>query len=120
MNIVSLSLNKFRNFSSLALEFSPAMTLLVGDNASGKTNILEAIFLLSGGKSFRAQIDKEMIQWEEELGRVKGKVLDIQKTQRIRKPENSENQKIRTSESLTNLIHWQSGNQSFLSIPILK
>ncbi len=75
MNIVALSLNNFRNFSKLDLKFSPKITLIVGDNASGKTNILEAIFFLSCGKSFRTQMDKEMIRWGEELGRVKGEIV---------------------------------------------
>jgi DNA replication and repair protein RecF len=58
------------------LEFSKKTTVIVGPNASGKTNILEAIFLLSTGKSFRARIEEEMINHEEEIARVKGLILE--------------------------------------------
>jgi DNA replication and repair protein RecF len=45
----------------------------VGENARGKTNIIEAIYLLSTGESFRAQKIEEMVNWNEEVGHVVGK-----------------------------------------------
>jgi DNA replication and repair protein RecF len=72
--INKLRLTNFRNFKTKLLEFSPEITVIVGPNASGKTNILESIFLLSTGKSFRAKIEEEMISYQEDLARVKGRV----------------------------------------------
>jgi DNA replication and repair protein RecF len=70
-----LRLTEFRNFKSKTLEFSDKITTIVGPNASGKTNILESLFLLSTGKSFKAKIEEEMINYTKDLGRVKGKLL---------------------------------------------
>ncbi|MFA5776025.1 MAG: DNA replication and repair protein RecF [Patescibacteria group bacterium] len=57
----SLKLTKFRNHKSVNLSFIDGVNLIVGSNGSGKTNVLEAINLLSTGKSFRAHYDQEMI-----------------------------------------------------------
>lgn len=69
-----IHLSNFRNFSDRVFEFSDQITVIVGPNASGKTNILESVALLSTGKSFRATLQEEMINYDAELGRVKGKV----------------------------------------------
>lgn len=50
------------------------LAVIVGENARGKTNIIEAIYLLARGESFRAQKIEEMVQWNEEVGHVLGKV----------------------------------------------
>jgi len=72
--INSLSLQNFRNYSKQEFEFASGTTLLVGPNASGKTNLLEAIYLLATGKSFRAGVEKEMISYGKEIARVQGKI----------------------------------------------
>jgi len=76
MLIRKIHLTNFRSFKDKILEFSPKTTVIVGPNASGKTNIIEAIFLLSTGKSFRARIEEEMINYDEEIARVKGAIID--------------------------------------------
>ncbi len=74
MIIKSISLQSFRSFSRKSLEFNEKTTVIVGPNASGKTNILEAIYLLSTGKSFRAGIEQEMIKNGDEVARVSGQL----------------------------------------------
>jgi len=71
MAISKFDLVNFRNFSKKRLIFSPKTSVIVGPNASGKTNILEAIFLLSTGKSFKAKVEEEMINYSSEVGRIK-------------------------------------------------
>lgn len=66
-------LSKFRNFSSKSINFSDKITVIVGPNASGKTNILESLFLLSTGKSFKARTEVEMLNYNSELARISGK-----------------------------------------------
>lgn len=70
MNIKQLSLHHYRNYHDLSLTFESGLTILTGENAQGKTNLLEAIFLLSLAKSHRTSHDQEMIQWQQEAARV--------------------------------------------------
>lgn len=72
MVVDKIHLSNFRNFKKKSLKFSPKTTVIVGSNASGKTNILEAIFLLSTGKSFKARVEEEMVEHGAEIARVKG------------------------------------------------
>lgn len=71
----SISLQNFRSYENQEFSFENT-TLIVGPNTSGKTNLIEAIFLLSNGKSFRTEKDTQMIQFRKSIGRVKGKVDD--------------------------------------------
>ena len=70
--IKKLRLNDFRNFGSKVFEFSYKVTLIIGPNASGKTNILESLFLLSIGRSFKARVEEEMVNYKRDLARAKG------------------------------------------------
>ena len=72
MKINRLSLQNFRNYRKRRLEFEAKTTIICGDNSTGKSNILEAIFLLATGKSFRAEKDEQMILYGQEFGRVSG------------------------------------------------
>lgn len=63
MRLTHLSLNHFRNYHSLDLDFSGALTLLQGDNAQGKTNLLEAVHFLATSKSIHAQSEREVVNW---------------------------------------------------------
>jgi len=74
MQLIKLSLKNFRNHALKELLFNKGITLIVGSNAIGKTNILESIFLLATGKSFRAEVESEMIQTGQELSRVIGEI----------------------------------------------
>jgi DNA replication and repair protein RecF len=74
MRLKSLELQNFRSYVKATFSFSPGTNLVVGPNTSGKTNLLEAIHLLTTGKSFRAQTEQEMISYEKELARVKAEI----------------------------------------------
>lgn len=75
MLLRSLKLTNFRNYSSFQFNFSP-LTIFIGPNGIGKTNLIEAIYLLSIGKSFRTRKDQEVIQWGKDFSKIKGKVID--------------------------------------------
>ena len=62
MIIKTLSLKNFRNHSNLTYEFSPKLNILTGQNAVGKTNVVEAIYYLSLSRSFRTSDDVDLIQ----------------------------------------------------------
>lgn len=63
MILNSLRLNNFRNYKSLDIEFSDNINFITGNNGSGKTNILEAISIISNLKSFRNVSDTSIIKW---------------------------------------------------------
>ena len=70
MYIKKIKLNNFRNYVSEEIELSKNTNLIYGDNAQGKTNILEAIFICALGKSFRAKKEKELINLGKEDSRI--------------------------------------------------
>lgn len=65
MKINKLILRNFRNYPNLTIDFSSKLNIFVGDNAQGKTNILEAIYIGSVGRSHRNNSDEEFIKWDE-------------------------------------------------------
>ena len=70
MLLSHLSLQNFRNYTKASFDFNKQTTLVVGPNTSGKSNFIEALVMLSGGKSFRAEKDTDMIAFNQEVGRV--------------------------------------------------
>lgn len=72
MFLSHLHLQNFRNYSKSEFEFSPEVNLIVGPNTAGKTNLLEAIYLLATAKSFHAQREGEMVNWAVEVAHLKG------------------------------------------------
>ncbi|MBL7576246.1 DNA replication and repair protein RecF [Peptoniphilus asaccharolyticus DSM 20463] len=74
MKINRLELNNFRNYERFEIEPSDGINLILGRNAIGKTNLLEAIYLLTVGKSFRALKTNEMIKIGEEFSNIKATV----------------------------------------------
>lgn len=82
MYIKKIKLENFRNYEKQKIEFDKNVNIIYGDNAQGKTNILEAIFLCSLGKSFRTNKDKELININKENANVE---IEIQTTNREKK-----------------------------------
>ena len=66
MNIEKLVLSDFRNYQLQEIDFNPNINVFFGNNAQGKTNIIESIFLCSYGKSFRAKKDRDLIMFDKE------------------------------------------------------
>lgn len=71
MHIQELSLKDFRNYDQLSLTLDPGINILKGDNAQGKTNILEAIYLCATARSHRTHKEKELIKWDKEYAHVR-------------------------------------------------
>ena len=71
MIIESLELKNYRNYGELSLSFDPGTNLLYGDDAQGKTNILEALYFCASAKSHRGSKDREIIRFGEEEAHVK-------------------------------------------------
>ena len=62
-----IRIKHFRNITEADVSFDPGVNILVGENAQGKTNLLEAIHFAALGKSFRTTHDEELIQFGEEF-----------------------------------------------------
>ena len=84
MRLLNLQLRDFRNYESLELEFEPGVNLIVGNNAQGKTNLLEAISYAGSGKSFRAQKTSEMVRFGADFADIDAKVFAQNREQELR------------------------------------
>lgn len=71
MYVKEVELQQFRNYAALRLSLHPRVNLLLGENAQGKTNLLEAVYICSMGRSFRTFRDQDMIAFGQEYGRVR-------------------------------------------------
>lgn len=83
MNIKNVVCEQFRNIQHQQIQFASPISVFVGDNGQGKTNILEAIYVLALSKSFRTSKDKEMIAWNAQWSAVRGTVATKQTTKSL-------------------------------------
>jgi DNA replication and repair protein RecF len=71
MNVKYLQLKNFRNYDEVFIEFNKNVNVFIGDNAQGKTNILESIYYCGFAKSHRTSRDKELVNWNEQEAYIK-------------------------------------------------
>lgn len=74
MKINKIELKNFRNYKDCSVEFDPFINIFIGKNAQGKTNLLEAIYILSISKSFKTNVIEELIYFHEEFAKIHGYV----------------------------------------------
>lgn len=84
MKLNSIRLQNFRNYETLSLEFAPGVNLIVGDNAQGKTNLLESIIYLGSGKSFRTQRCAELVKIGADFAEIEGTLFSQERQQQLR------------------------------------
>ena len=70
MKVKKLEIQNFRNISNISLEFDDEINVICGENAQGKTNIVEALWLFSGAKSFRNSKDNEFIKFGQKKAKI--------------------------------------------------
>src|SRR6185369_15595845 len=75
MRLTGLELTNFRSYERAAFELHPDVTLVVGPNASGKTNLLEGPYVLASTRSFRAK-DRDLIRHEQDFFRVAARTAE--------------------------------------------
>jgi DNA replication and repair protein RecF len=101
MVLKHLTLQNFRNYTKSNFDFSPRATIVIGSNAIGKSNLIEALFLLATGKSFRTDKDKQLLQFGKNLSRVKG---SLQEAEEKKEPKETEELEIIFSETPTHFL----------------
>jgi DNA replication and repair protein RecF len=74
MYIEKLALQNYRNYQELFIEFENKVNVILGENAQGKTNVMESIYVLAMAKSHRTSNDKELIRWDQEYAKIEGRV----------------------------------------------
>ena len=84
MWIQNLKLNKFRNYLSQNIEFNENINIFLGDNAQGKTNLLESIYYLANAKSFKSFRDKDLIMFNEKEMSLDGIIRKNQSFKNVR------------------------------------
>lgn len=76
MELERLTLSHFRNYDELALDFQPGVNVFLGENAQGKTNLLESIYVLALARSHRTNNDRDLIEWGQKVAKVSGRVAN--------------------------------------------
>ena len=84
MVIHKIALNGFRNYEWETADFSSGTNVITGENAQGKTNLLEAVYLLSSGKSFRTRFDRELVGFDFSEAEILAEVFSHEREQSIR------------------------------------
>lgn len=74
MHLDRLILKNFRNYDELDIAFDDKVNVIIGENAQGKTNLMEAIYCLAFTKSHRTSKERELIQWNKEYAKIEGRV----------------------------------------------
>ena len=74
MRLNKLHLKNYRNYDELTIDFSKNLIIFLGENAQGKTNLLESIYVLAMTRSHRTTSEQELIGWEQEQALVQGEI----------------------------------------------
>ena len=113
MIVKKIELDFFRNYVHLEADFHPGVNVIVGENAQGKTNLLEAIAYLSSVSSHRARYDREMIQFGVDSAFIKGEIyshernytLEANLSRGARRQLFSNGVRLKTADELSGLLN---------------
>ena len=94
MNITNIKLQNYRNYNDIEIELENGLNLFVGNNAQGKTNLLESIYVSSHGKSYRTSKDLELIKFGEDFLSIDIKMDKADREENIKIKINNNKEKI--------------------------
>ncbi len=83
MNIKTISLDSFRNYRSFHADFSDRVNVIIGNNAQGKTNLLEAVYYLTVARSFRTRGDRELINFDSDSAQIRADIFRDGRDQKL-------------------------------------
>ena len=84
MRVDKLALNGFRNYEWESVDFAPGTNVISGENAQGKTNLLEAVYLLATGRSFRTRFDRELVNFAFSEAELLAEIFSHERQQTVR------------------------------------
>lgn len=113
MRVDRLKLEYFRNYLSAEVAFHPGMNIIIGENAQGKTNLLEAVAYLSTARSHRARYDKEMLLFGVSHGFITGEItsrgrehtVEIALSEHGRRQMSSNGVKLKKASQLSDVLN---------------
>ena len=113
MRIERLELEGFRNYAALQAQFSPGVNVIYGENAQGKTNLLEAVEYLSGARTHRTRADRELIGFGRQEALLRGQVesrsrtfqVEVQLFRGRRRRVSANGVRLKTAGELSELLH---------------
>lgn len=83
MIITEFSADRFKNLKNVSLKPSETVNIIHGENAQGKTNLIEAIWILSGARSFRGSKERDLVAFDGDFARLSATVRDFEREQKI-------------------------------------
>ena len=99
MKIKKLKLKNYRNYNNLEIKFNDNLNIIIGNNAQGKTNILEAIYYLSITKSFLSVSDKNCMKKDEVFTKIEANILDNNKKKKLSLVINDNGKKLEINDN---------------------
>ena len=113
MRVERLELEGFRNYAALQAQFSPGVNVIYGENAQGKTNLLEAVEYLSGARTHRTRADRELIGFGRQEALLRGQVesrsrtfqVEVQLFRGRRRRVSANGVRLKTAGELSELLH---------------
>lgn len=105
MFLKTLYLRNFRNYTEAEVEFDPKCNVLHGDNAQGKTNLLEAIYLIATGRSFKTLRIEELIQHGQSFFYIEALVIKDLISQTVKLSFDGESRRVQTNANTYNSFH---------------
>ena len=83
MNVNKIYLDGFRNYNGVTIQFCENINVITGSNAQGKTNLIEAVFYLTTGRSFRTASDRELISFDRDNACIRADITSGKRDQTI-------------------------------------
>ena len=83
MKIEKIYIEGYRNLKKYSTEFDPKINFIYGENAQGKTNLIEAIWMFTGARSFRGTKDADLVNFEKDSAKIKGDFFFENRNQEI-------------------------------------
>lgn len=84
MRLNEIEVQHYRNYDGLTLDFPKTLNIFLGENAQGKTNLLESIYVLAMTRSHRTSNEKELVHWDSDSARISGVIEKRQERCRLR------------------------------------